>query len=305
MTAQTTFSSVGSHVETQYELLAFGIPSKNLPVNSEGVLRLKDHHKFLKTRQRLEQEGIKSIVVPKHQDILMGRGCVITNHRGNQILGNYIEDNMEEYYSAKRAGKQKLVKTIVDKIVSSGGSFLRQDKDGRWEEVDEKTALDKVGHGFRNRKPPHLNKKAPAEKRRVEHTAAPVAKKELRQEDPLPAITQSAAAVTPTASSPMFMPNLLVRTPVPLQLTLGSTGGIHSRATTPALHTPPAKENPNEFVDPLDEMAAQLQDANVEDSGTGRNSSQALDLDEELEEIDMSFNDSGLMDMPVSKDIFS
>jgi hypothetical protein len=82
-------------------------------------------------------------------------------------LTNLIEEDLDKYFSSsKKAGKAAVVNSIIKTIENEGGRFLKQSRDGVWEEVDDSTALDKVGHDFRNRKPPTKPiEKAPAEKR--------------------------------------------------------------------------------------------------------------------------------------------
>jgi hypothetical protein len=56
----------------------------------------------------------------------------------------------------------KIVRTIIKAINKEGGRLLKQD---RWVVLDDKTAYDKVGHGFGNRKPQKRIPAKAAEKR--------------------------------------------------------------------------------------------------------------------------------------------
>lgn len=146
----------GTDLEVQYELQSFGIPLKQLPVNSEGKFRTKEHLAWLRARIIQEQCGrfnrSNTVIVPGHSDILFGRGKALQSHFGNLRFANLLEDEMERYMQAKRNVKLAIANELVARIKQSGGRFLRQDRDGIWEEVDDKVAADKVGHGFRNRK---------------------------------------------------------------------------------------------------------------------------------------------------------
>jgi hypothetical protein len=173
---------IGSHVEVQYALSSFGIPSNALPINSDGVLQKKGHLKWLKLRKAQEEvvrgycsndssggRMVDQIVVPARKDVLFGRGSVLQSHVGNFRLSHLIEENLERYFSSQRNGKIPLVNSIMGTIRMEGGRFLRQTKAGWWEEVSDDVACDKIGHGFRNRKQikPVLQSqvKAPAGKR--------------------------------------------------------------------------------------------------------------------------------------------
>lgn len=149
----------GSDVEVQYELQGFGIPLRSLPVNSEGTFRTKEHINWIKTCQAQEVSrisiggGRSRIVIPSHVDILFGKGKTLQSHVGNLRFANLLEEQMDRYMGAKRTEKVAIAKEVISRLTEGGGRFLRQDKDGVWEPVDERTAVDKVGHGFRNRKP--------------------------------------------------------------------------------------------------------------------------------------------------------
>ena len=160
-------------MESQYALMSFGIPVKSLQVNSDGDLKRAPHLKWLTLRKRTEQMvrdsngTMKQIVVPSRMDVLFGRGTPLQSHVGNMRLIDLIEEDLEKYFSSsKKAGKAAVVNSLIKTINNEGGRFLKQSRDGVWEEVDDSSAFDKVGHGFRNHKPPTRPlEKAPAEKR--------------------------------------------------------------------------------------------------------------------------------------------
>ena len=67
---------------------------------------------------------------------------------------NLLEENVEAYtFTSKNKDKAKIVQQIIDSVHQDGGRFLRQARDGMWEEAPLTVAADKIGHGFRNRKP--------------------------------------------------------------------------------------------------------------------------------------------------------
>jgi hypothetical protein len=158
--------------------MSFGVPMSALPLSSDGVMSRKVHLKLIKTLYKHEMMKSRSngqptgvVLIPSHLDVLFGRGKVFQLHLGNMKLGHVLEDESDRYFDAKREAKGGISLEIARKMKKEGTRFLRQEKDGLWVEVDEKTAADKVGHGFRNRKPvkpsvkPAVCKTPPKEKR--------------------------------------------------------------------------------------------------------------------------------------------
>jgi len=150
----------GNHLEVQYELMSFGIPMQAIPVNTEGVMRVKEHSKWMQNRRKHEMlihrsNGPPAVIIgiPSRTDVLFGRGKVFQMHIGNMKLSDILEERGAEYFDAKRHTKAAIAMEVVVGMKKDKTRFLRQDNDGLWMEVDDKTAADKVGHGFRNRKP--------------------------------------------------------------------------------------------------------------------------------------------------------
>jgi hypothetical protein len=154
--------------------MSFGIPMQAIPVNSEGVMRVKEHSKWIQNRrkhemliQRLDSSSTSVIVIPSHADVLFGKGKVFQLHMGNMKLSTILEERGADYFNAKRNKKAAIAMAVVVGMKNEKNTrFLRQDNDGLWVEVDDKTAADKVGHGFRNRKPiKPVTSRRPTEKR--------------------------------------------------------------------------------------------------------------------------------------------
>jgi hypothetical protein len=106
-------------MEVMYELMSFGIPTADIPIDSEGVVDLKEHLKFLQRRKKQEaliRHGIcgNVIVVPSRMDILHGKGPRIRLHVGNMKYGNVLEDNVEKYAQTKRLEKRAVCRSIVE-----------------------------------------------------------------------------------------------------------------------------------------------------------------------------------------------
>jgi hypothetical protein len=160
----------GSHLECEYSLLSFGLPTHLLPFTLEGDLKMDNHKKWVQRRivkeQELRQNGVFSgIELPRRNDVLLGKGKPFQKHPGNQRLHELVQTYLEEYNFASRSGGRALVgRKIVQEIwhppSGSSGRFLQRREDhlksGWWEVVtDEVVLIEKVCNalrGFRKKK---------------------------------------------------------------------------------------------------------------------------------------------------------
>ena len=46
----------GTHVESQYALLTYGIAAKSLPIDENGILNVDKFHKYLEDRKQIEKQ---------------------------------------------------------------------------------------------------------------------------------------------------------------------------------------------------------------------------------------------------------
>ncbi|CAB9515421.1 Nitrilase family, member 2 [Seminavis robusta] len=85
-------------------------------------------------------------------DVLCGRGKTSFNHVGNRRFRDLIAASTDKYNSAKsRLEKSMVVHAIVEQVKKVKGRFLKQDRyTGRWYELDERQAKEKVGHAIRD-----------------------------------------------------------------------------------------------------------------------------------------------------------
>ena len=127
-------------------------------------------------------EWDKAEILPKRNDVLLGRGYVFTirdryrrpvaslsshpsfdfsffrvpyqSHSGNVALKDMIKRHWKEYDSAKgRGGKQAIAMRIVEEIQASGGRFLKLDDATEWWiPVSQQEAQLKVSQGFRKKR---------------------------------------------------------------------------------------------------------------------------------------------------------
>jgi hypothetical protein len=154
----------GSHQECIYALLTFGIPRRCFPISNTGELMTEKQKEFIEMRRQHERyDSIKTsmetvnkrncavgrnIIVPKNDDVLLGRGRPFQEHAGNIQCNYVIADTMEKYEAASRNEKTTIARDVIKMIKSYGGRFLKQNCYA-WEEVDDSEALRKISHSFR------------------------------------------------------------------------------------------------------------------------------------------------------------
>ena len=150
----------GSHVECQYKLLSFGIPSNSLPVDSDGKMRSEELLRYIEKRKEKDadidmverhQNNMKPLT-PAENDVLLGRGRPFQEWHGNLQLANIIDVHREKYGNADRAKKTAISKDVLSIVKSCNGRFLQQDKaTGEWEQLSDAVAREKVSSGFRRK----------------------------------------------------------------------------------------------------------------------------------------------------------
>lgn len=88
---------------------------------------------------------------PKPCDILCGKQQRFNKHFGNQIFRQIIKSFDERYSQADRKEeKMEITKHIVHVLKTQYGSrFIKPCRSGRWREVTDQVARDKVSHALR------------------------------------------------------------------------------------------------------------------------------------------------------------
>lgn len=173
---------IGSHIECLYHLLTYGIGGSSLPVVSTGVISTKAHLEWLKRRQEIESARASNLmvqdrlpafsmvqdsqptttpesfsalsdqIVVRPEDVLFGRGRHIQEQLGNVRLKELVETYAPKFDAFENYEKIVIASLVAKRLTDTGGRFLKCNSDGVWEEVDEKTALKKINHTFRNRR---------------------------------------------------------------------------------------------------------------------------------------------------------
>lgn len=129
-------------------------------------------------------------------DVLCGRGKVSFNHgkdcratvscafvsnltlsltiaAGNKRFRDAVSSSLPAFVKAEnRYDKSLVVHAIVDDIRKAGGRFLKQ-KDGKWTEMGEQQAKEKVGHAVRDALTAYENRKSRKKRRQREEQKLP------------------------------------------------------------------------------------------------------------------------------------
>jgi hypothetical protein len=93
------------------------------------------------------------IECPSQQDVLLGRGRPIMNHKGNVIMRELVGSKLSRFNAAtQKHVRTSIIEEVVREIQARGGRFLREDPNmnGFWIEVDIIAARQKVGIYFRD-----------------------------------------------------------------------------------------------------------------------------------------------------------
>lgn len=90
--------------------------------------------------------------VPRSRDVCCGRGKRNWNHEGNVWFRNLIQANVDRYIQApSKTDKTAVVVAVVEQVRSEGAFFVKQDDDsGRWYDIGDTQAREKVGHSLRD-----------------------------------------------------------------------------------------------------------------------------------------------------------
>ncbi|CAJ1965533.1 unnamed protein product [Cylindrotheca closterium] len=103
-------------------------------------------------RKTNESSGILITGAPLPVDVIFGRA---QRNLGNDWLQHLIVENFEEYESLNRGVKMRLVERIMKTIKDQGGRFLEQAPEkGRWVELPNDHARDRISKYFRNHRRP-------------------------------------------------------------------------------------------------------------------------------------------------------
>lgn len=121
--------------------------------------------------------------VPSNMDIICGRGKQTHVHFGNKRFRATIAMNVERYVQAEtKVAKSVVVLCIVNEIRKTSAFVKKDEKTGKWFDIGDQSAKEKVGHALRDLITAHSkkrsatrsteSKKSPAEKKRSRRKVA-------------------------------------------------------------------------------------------------------------------------------------
>jgi hypothetical protein len=102
---------------------------------------------------RTEQPGdlLPENYEPTDLDICSGRGKRNWNHAGNVAFRTLIQSQVEPYMAARsKNDKTAVVVRILEDMRMQGYSFLKTNDEGRWYDMGDAQAKEKIGHGLRD-----------------------------------------------------------------------------------------------------------------------------------------------------------
>merc|ERR1711933_375441 len=100
-------------------------------------------------QQRFFPEGF----VPRHTDVIIGKGMRAFSHVGNERLRDIIASRLQEYENMRSKKERSDVISSIVAETRVHGSFIKKDANtGLWFEADEVLARDKISQAFRNLK---------------------------------------------------------------------------------------------------------------------------------------------------------
>jgi hypothetical protein len=138
---QESSSSMNS---SAHESFASTTSDAYMSANEDGDSRVS-----AKRRIRWRDPATKKYVIPKKEDVLLGRGGRSNNHTGNKFYRKRILNEQRNYQALPNSEKGKFSRMIVDWVHKEcSGRFLKKDEHG-WFEVTLERAYSKVSQALR------------------------------------------------------------------------------------------------------------------------------------------------------------
>jgi len=147
----------GSLTECRYSLMAYGIPSDQLPVTVSGRIKTTNHLRWIKTQKEREdaiQTGLppfEGIDFPRVMDILIGNtGHYFRNNPGNTVYREVMESFFERYESASDTQEKiRITWGVLEELSRAGCRILVRSQRGWWSVASADKAREKISHDFR------------------------------------------------------------------------------------------------------------------------------------------------------------
>jgi hypothetical protein len=156
------------NMETQYQLLTFGLPIQEVPVTATGTIKTKNHLLWIKGRKLIdtgrENESDLPFLGTFHpgiHDVLFSRGGN-TTHFGNMEFRQFMASRIEAYNEGGRQERLVFRQELIELVHDNAGRFLQLETDGWWVEItNTKILMDKISNALYD-----FNRKSGATKNR-------------------------------------------------------------------------------------------------------------------------------------------
>ena len=157
------------------EILSHTTTMSEHPFNRPTTIKQDGFQKSWKASVVESMTPLSDSFFPGPYDVICSlRGKKAKCHAGNIHFQQMIERESERYSKAEgKLGKSLIVSEIIDNIrgKSPDGGFVKQEN-GKWYEVGDWSAREKVGQSLRNALHGHYRSSASSKKRRREATSA-------------------------------------------------------------------------------------------------------------------------------------
>ncbi|KAG7349839.1 hypothetical protein IV203_012436 [Nitzschia inconspicua] len=130
-------------IETNYQLMTYGIPVDLIPRTGTGKIKLKNHQQWIRTRKVIEEtKEDDPVECPGIHDVLFRFGKSYLSHPGNATFRELIEANFDEHNETTNTDtKMAVTWRIVEDIESRKGRFLVWDQRGWWKVTTDRAHI--------------------------------------------------------------------------------------------------------------------------------------------------------------------
>jgi hypothetical protein len=127
------------NLETQYQLMSFGINAEEIPITSSGSVKTKYLNKWINGRKMIdsmrESTGsftVSLIVHPNLEDVLFCRGGA-PNHKGTAEMHRLVSSlSIQHRDTSSHKEKREIREQAIKIIKERNGRFLETSSDGKW-----------------------------------------------------------------------------------------------------------------------------------------------------------------------------
>jgi len=138
----------GTQTEINYKIMSYGIHPAMLPITDNGIIKTRNHVKWLETRECMEREPYGSLKAtasggaivdcPGVNDVLFNRGKSCQYHPGNITFRGMLESKKHLHLTANQTMKREIAWEIMSEVESKNGRFLYCDNSGWWMEFENR-----------------------------------------------------------------------------------------------------------------------------------------------------------------------